>query len=146
MKEVHPGGCASLLAPMGVLGSRIATRVKEFVENGGSLMPVTHSRSCSMWTQTSHFFLNFLKIFREVTPGSPGPRKPHIKVGSLSNTAPLNQQPMGVTILAHFGPFWPQPDNTPAHSAPTRDQGRHSGPPGCVWAAGRGLYQPHSPP
>ena len=53
---------------------------------------------------------------------------------------------MGVTILAHFGPFWPQPNNTPAHSAPTRDQGRHSGPPGCVWAAGRGLHQLHSPP
>ena len=54
---------------------------------------------------------------------------------------------MGVTILAHFGPFWPQPDNTPAaHSAPTRDQGRHSGPRGCVWAAGRGLHQLHSPP
>ena len=78
-------------------------------------------------TQKS-FFSKIFNFIREVTPGSPSPRKPHIKVGSLSNTAPLNQQPMGVTILAHFGPFWPQPDNTPAHSAPTRDQGRHSGP------------------
>ena len=49
----------------------------------------------SMWTQTSKKnFEKNLKIFREVTPGSPSPRKPHINTGIRSNKLPLNQQPL----------------------------------------------------
>ena len=51
-----------------------------------------------------------------------------------------------LAVLPDFGLFWPQPNHTPAHSAPASDQGRHSGPPGCVWAAGHGLHRPHCPP
>ena len=40
------------------------------------------------------FFEKKFKIFREVTPGSPSPRKPHINTGIRSNTIPLNQQPL----------------------------------------------------
>ena len=81
-------------------------RVNNFVENGGRLCR-TLARSVSVDVDPNARKKNFTKFsvfFREVTPDSPSPRKPHIKVGSLSNTAPLNQQPMGVTILAHFGP------------------------------------------
>ena len=42
-------------------------------------------------TQKS-FFSKISNFIREVTPGSPSPRKPHIKVGSLANTGPLSQQ------------------------------------------------------
>ena len=38
------------------------------------------------------FFQKFPIFIREVTPGSPSPRKPHIKVGSLANTDLLSQQ------------------------------------------------------
>ena len=42
---------------------------------------------------TQKIFLSKISYFiREVTPGSPSPRKPHIKVGSLANTDPLGQQ------------------------------------------------------
>jgi len=37
-------------------------------------------------------FQKFPISIREVTPGSPSPRKPHIKVGSLANADPLSQQ------------------------------------------------------
>ena len=34
------------------------------------------------------------RFFREVTPGSPSPRKPHVNTGSRSNTAPFSQMPV----------------------------------------------------
>ena len=39
-------------------------------------------------------FRKKLQNFREVTPGSPSPRKPHINTGIPSNTDPLSQQPL----------------------------------------------------
>ena len=70
------------------------TRVNNFVENGGRLCR-TLARSVSVDVdpnvkKNSGIFCFF---FREVTPDSPSPRKPHINTGSGSNTAPFNQQP-----------------------------------------------------
>jgi hypothetical protein len=49
---------------------------------------------------------NFPFFFREVTPDSPSPRKPHINTGSRSNTAPFSQMPVwGVFgVRGKFGP------------------------------------------
>ena len=47
-------------------------------------------------------FQKFPISIREVTPGSPSPRKPHIKVGSLANTGPLSRQ----ACCGGFGVPW----------------------------------------
>ena len=39
-------------------------------------------------------FTKIFDFFREVTPGSPSPQKPHINTGIRSNTALLSQQPV----------------------------------------------------
>ena len=69
------------------------TRVNNFVENGGRLCR-TLARSVSVDVDPNAPKKNqkFSVFFREVSPGSPSPRKPHIKVGSLANTGPLSQQ------------------------------------------------------
>ena len=72
------------------------TRVNNFVENGGRLCR-TLARSVSVDVDPNARKKNFTKFsvfFREVTPGSPSPRKPHINTGIRSNTIPLNQQPL----------------------------------------------------
>ena len=48
-----------------------------------------------------NFFSKCCNFYREVTPGSPSPRKPHINTGSGSNTAPFNQMP----VWGVFGVF-----------------------------------------
>ena len=71
------------------------TRVNNFVENGGRLCR-TLARSVSVDVDPNaqkKDFENFLNFFREVTPGSPSPRKPHINTGIRSNTIPFSQQP-----------------------------------------------------
>ena len=70
------------------------TRVNNFVENGGRLCR-TLARSVSVDVDPNVqkiFFSNFFVFFREVTPDSPSRRKPHIEVGSLSNTDPLSHE------------------------------------------------------
>ena len=65
------------------------TRVNNFVENGGRLCR-TLARSVSVDVDPNVQKKNFTKcsvFFREVTPGSPSPRKPHINTGSGSEMA-----------------------------------------------------------
>ena len=72
------------------------TRVNNFVENGGRLCR-TLARSVSVDVDPNVQKKNFeknLKIFREVTPGSPSPRKPHINTGSGSEMAWENHLPL----------------------------------------------------
>ena len=70
------------------------TQVNNFVENGGRSCR-TRARSVSVDVDPNvqkKIFEKNLKFFREVTPGSPSPRKPHINTGIPSNTDPLGQQ------------------------------------------------------
>ena len=72
------------------------TRVNNFVENGGRSCR-TRARSVSVDVDPNvqkKISGNFCFFFREVTPDSPSPRKPHINTGSGSNTAPFNQMPV----------------------------------------------------
>ena len=72
------------------------TRVNNFVENGGRSCR-TRARSVSVDVDPNvqkKFFSKFFVLFREVTPDSPSPRKPHINTGIPSNTAPFNQMPV----------------------------------------------------
>ena len=57
-----------------------------------------HGRSVAVDVDPNIHFFEFLNFF--VTPGSPSPRKPHIKAGSLSSIVPLNQH------AAHVGWVW----------------------------------------
>ena len=72
------------------------TGVNIFVENGGRLSwtlawSVSVDVDPNVQKKNSKFFSFF---FREVTPGSPSPRKPHINTGIPSNTHSLSQQPL----------------------------------------------------
>jgi hypothetical protein len=74
-----------------------------------------------MWTQTPKKNSKISNFIQEVTPGSPSPRKPHIKVGSLSNTDPLSQQ----ACRGGFGVPWTHAPSrlgchTPKKSQPHR--------------------------
>ena len=72
------------------------TRVNNFVENGGRLC---RTLARSVWVDVDpnvqkkiwEFFCFF---FREVTPDSPSPRKPHINTGIHSKMAWENQMPV----------------------------------------------------
>ena len=60
-----------------------------------------------MWTQTPEKKIpKIFRFFREVTPDSPSPRKPHINTGSRSENPSKNQMPVwgvfGVKRLADF--------------------------------------------
>ena len=96
------------------------TRVNNFVENGGRLCR-TLARSVSVDVDPNAQKKNFTKcsvFFREVTPDSPSPRKPHINTGSRSNTAPLGQMPVwgvfGVRVArVPLGTARPTPLPTP---------------------------------
>ena len=71
------------------------TRVNNFVENGGRLCwMLARSVSVDVDPNVPKKFQNFLIFFREVTPGSPSPRKPHINTGMPSSTHSLSQQPL----------------------------------------------------
>ena len=76
-------------------------------------MPDAGGRWRSMWTQTSKtkFRKNF-NIVREVIPGSPSPRKPHINTGIRSNTISLSQQPL-------WGGFGVDSSSDPQQARPT---------------------------
>ena len=72
------------------------TRVNNFVENGGRLCR-TLARSVSVDVDPNARKKNFTKssvFFREVTPGSPSPRKPHINTGSGSENPSENHLPL----------------------------------------------------
>ena len=72
------------------------TRVNNFVENGGRLCR-TLARSVSVDVDPNARKKNFTKFsvfFREVTPGSPSPRKPHINTGSRSEMASKGHLPL----------------------------------------------------
>ena len=71
------------------------TQVNNFVENGGRLCrTLARSVSVDVDPNVQKKFQKKIVLDREVTPGSPSPRKPHINTGIRSNTAPLNQQPV----------------------------------------------------
>ena len=71
------------------------TRANNFVENGGRLCrTLARSVSVDVDPNVQKFFSKFSVFFREVTPDSPSPRKPHINTGIRSNKLPLNQQPL----------------------------------------------------
>ena len=69
------------------------TQVNNFVENGGRLCR-TLARSVSVDVDPNVQKKNFQDFcfFREVTPGSPSPRKPHINTGIQSKMAWENHQ------------------------------------------------------
>ena len=65
------------------------TQVNNFVENGGRLCR-TLARSVSVDVDPNaqkKKFTKFSVFFREVTPDSPSPRKPHINTGIQSKMA-----------------------------------------------------------
>ena len=95
-------------------------RVNHFVENGGRMCR-TLARSVSVDVDPNARKKNFPKFsvfFREVTPDSPSPRKPHINTGICSNTAPLSQMPV-------WGVFGVR--RRSSQGADLRDQGRDGG-------------------
>ena len=70
------------------------TRVNNFVENGGRLCR-TLARSVSVDVDPNvqkKSFSKFSNFYREVTPDSPSPRKPHINTGSGSEMAWISHQ------------------------------------------------------
>ena len=71
------------------------TQVNNFVENGGRLCrTLARSVSVDVDPNVPKKFPKFSVFFREVTPGSPSPRKPHINTGSGSEMAWENQMPV----------------------------------------------------
>ena len=81
------------------------TRVNNFVENGGRLCR-TLARSVSVDVDPNvqkKIFQKFFVLFREVTPGSPSPRKPHINTGSGSENPWKSHLPLwGVFGVTNF--------------------------------------------
>ena len=79
------------------------TQVNNFVENGGRLCrTLARSVSVDVDPNAQKKIPKFAVCFREVTPDSPSPRKPHINTWSCSNTAPLDQLP----VWGVFGVMW----------------------------------------
>ena len=86
------------------------TRVNNFVENGGRLCR-TLARSVSVDVDPNarkkiHKIFRF--FFREITPDSPSPRKPHINTGSGSENPSKSQMPVwgGFGVYPRMGDGW----------------------------------------
>ena len=62
----------------------------------------------SMWTQMPKKIRKKFNLVRQVTPGSPSPRKPHINTGIRSNTIPFSQQPLwgGFSVTGEVPTTW----------------------------------------
>ena len=64
------------------------TQVNNFVENGGRLCQMlARSVSVDVDPNAQKKIRKFSVFFREVTPDSPSPRKPHINTGIQSKMA-----------------------------------------------------------
>ena len=87
------------------------TRVNNFVENGGRLCrTLARSVSVDVDPNAQKKIPKIFRFFREVTPDSPSPRKPHINTGSGSENPSKNQMPVwgvfGVILLPAANFCW----------------------------------------